>query len=338
MGGKAFKNLEPLSRELHDSIVRQLQATAPENIQVHTPLPLRTKQFFGDVDIFVYGTSSPWQDSAFLSWLNKSYNVIGAIHTSNSPLFHYLCNSSNFPQEFQVDIHSCAQPKFAALYSSGSYLGYLVGVIAVRLGFVLTSTGFFYKFNDSQGQSHRYDLGVSFQQALKILGYTSERFEFEDLEDLCEFVASCPYFDPHDFSSELRDSKVDEAFRILSSYPRDPRHHNVREKFPVTQEFIDVWPSIEKWRSEIELSINKKAQRRAKFNGSLVRLWIGLDNGPRLGKFLTYIKDEINNFAGVMDTDDMCDRYSSQFIEALIKEMWQHYKVEHENIDTNRED
>ncbi len=339
MGGKAFKDLAPLSRELHDSIVAQLQTTAPENIRVHTPLPLKTKQSFGDVDIFVYGTSSPWQDSAFLNWLNKSFNVIGAIHTTNSPLFHYLCKSSNFPQEFQIDIHSCAQPNFAASYSSGSYLGYLIGVIALKLSFVLTSTGLFYQFNDSQGQAHRYDLGVSFKQALKILGYVSDRsLEFEDLRDLCEFVASCPYFDPHDFLSDLRDSKVDEAFKLLSSYPRDPRHYGVREKFPVTQEFIDVWPTLEKWRAEIELSIDKKAQRRTKFNGSLVRSWVGLNNGPMLGEFLTYIRDEVNNFAGVIDTDDMCDRYSAEFIEALVKEMWRHFKVEHESVNTNRED
>ena len=324
MGGNAFKSLPRLTKEQHSWILDTLLRTAPEDLQVHPELPLLSKQSFGDVDVFVKGTAQYMDDAKFLNWLNKSFVVVGSQHNTNSHVFHYLCRGIGDPDvdnmEFQVDIVVSPDPRFTALYCSGGYFGQLMGVIAKSRGLKLTMTALYQPYEDSAGQHHQLMITDTIHSALHILGEPRWKEHYKDARDMCSAVATSKFFRPSLFTSNCEDKDLEALFITLSAYPECSR-----ASASLTTSQLEI---VNRRIQEIEDEILRKREVRQKFNGELVQLWTGLPKGEELGKFMKFIKSELYDYTRIPLIDDLCEHRSSEFIEAVIREMWSNYNKE----------
>jgi len=325
MGGNAFKSLPRLTKDQHSWIQDMLLRSAPDDLHAQPECPLRNKQDFGDVDVFVESHGHYMDDAKFLNWLNKSFTVIGSQHNKNSPVFHYLCrgigDSDIDNLEFQVDIITSPDPKFATLYCSGGYFGQLMGVIAKSLDFKLTQTALYQPYVDSSGQHHQLMITNDIFEVLHILGDPNWKVSYNDVHDMCSAVTTSKFFHPALFLSTCDDKDLEALFIKLSAYPAPP---NVA-RYPLSTSQRE---SLNQQIQEIEDEILRKREVKQKFSGELVQLWTGLSKGPELGKFMKFIKDELYNYTCIPLIEDLCEHRSLEFIEVVVREMWIKYNDE----------
>lgn len=349
MGGRTFKNLERLTREQHAGIIKALQASAPTfNLEPWVPLALATKTSFGDVDFIVQGTSSYLHDATFLKWLNSVFNVIGAEHRNGSSNFHYLCTSvsPDLPKQFQVDIITSPAPAFTTFYYTAGYLGQLVERIARNLGLKLTHTGLYYEYMDSSGQKHRLLVTDSFDKVLPILGFSSSQYYFPDETSLVNYIAQSEYFDPRLYEvtkrvgSEVWDSWCERLMSLSSKLNISPPKgldflQALYETNKTSVNFkVQFETEIQLIEHELDEKRRIKESTRKFYNTSLVRMWTGLNNGPKLGLFLNYVTTKTPSLAGCT-IDELCENSSSEFVEATVRELWRRFQQEDLNVATN---
>lgn len=264
-----------------------------------------SKESFGDIDVVISNLN-----------LSQSYkkNIAARVGednvSSNGGVFSFVY------REMQVDL-IVTQDKY--FESSLNYFAYndfsnITGRICHKMGFKLGHKGLSLVVREPVDEgSHilaEIELTTDYFKSLEILGLDRKKYEngFHDLEDIFNYVASSPYFDPdiylldnrshysrvrdrkrktyHEFLEWIKNNDVKGNFDFADKTERGG--YNIREPF-YTEVVLKHFPWVD---AEVKDAIaNYEFDKNFKkvYNGELVGECTGL-SGKELGMFMTYLR------------------------------------------------
>jgi hypothetical protein len=335
MGGNALKNCETkrLPKEeylaLVERVIFDIQTVLQsgsfyrrvKNIKFYS-----TKEDFGDADILIDSFSLPGD---WIKRLERCWNSKEVVPNGDVVSFEV--------DGFQVDVIKARSQEFDFAYSYFAYndLGNLIGRMAKKLGLKYGHDGMWYVFRDGDQVvdtilvSHDPDVVYD----LLALDKNKVHAGFDTLEDIFEFVASSPYFNPDIYLLEnvnhiarVRDRKRKTYNAFLEWCKVDPRRFDPVFVFdPHKETYLPMLFSFfetEGFRTKWMLTLSKmliNRHNRDKFNGDIVARITGL-TGKELGAFMSWFKDKM--------PDDFITVSQPGYIEEEIFEMFQFWKAD----------
>ena len=193
MGGNAIKGAVRLDKSEYCALETKVcDAFAKYGIKAFPVVAYADKSSFGDMDVLVQTDDySPSKIACILGATDVVRN--GSVTSMGIPC----------PQgTFQVDDIGVDSPEWAEVYFSYNDLGNLMGRIAHKMGFKYGHNGLRYVVRDPDNPSYvvkeilvTYDYPIVFD----FMGYDYARYwveSFNSLEDIFEYVADNPFFDP----------------------------------------------------------------------------------------------------------------------------------------------
>lgn len=315
MGGKLLNlwNLaeKRVSRADFDRIVEDVLRKLRSNFPNRRVEPLKffsDKQDFGDVDVaFEVFSDSPIVD------FPKDLEVL----FGHKP--HKNGNCISFPVEgFQVDIllfseivFDIAQVYYA--YESGNFMGRMADKMGLSYGhrglYLQVPLSYFGKGLPD----HEYkEILISRDPEIifHILGFDYERFKegFRNFDDMSKWVAASRYFSPEVFAFEslnsinrTRNRKRPVYAAFVEWCQSQPKRQDAPSKERVRNIMVQMYPGVQAKIDELQAEVILNAERRAKFNGHLVKELLGLE-GAALGDFIIAFKKTWANFDAYLDS------------------------------------
>lgn len=318
MGGNAITNVTRLAKDPYYEVVRSVLSMLaewyPDN-KCADILSYANKESFGDLDVIIEQYDNEVSSTLFNKLKEKFKLEKGDYYLNGGTIsFRYPLGKRRI-SSFQVDI--IIEPyktyEMARDYFAYNDLGNLLGRMTKKLGFKLGHKGLSYIVRDGDYKVKEIFFSHYWDTALGLLDLDIDRYDegFESLEDIFEFVASSPYFNPdiflfhnrnHRASVRDRKRKTYNAFLTwcednkdrLTHYPyQSERDHygygspsNLNKPF-LKNVLFKTFPWLE---AEIEsvmeyVKLNKLAKE--KYNGQLVMKLTGLE-GKELGKLMKF--------------------------------------------------
>lgn len=252
----------------------------------------KTKETFGDMDI-LYTHPKGAMDVSLVQSLFKPNEIIknGSVIS-----FDY--------KEIQVDLIFAPEDEF--LYSLGYFswndTGNFLGRLAKKFDLKHGHTGLYLPVKDGDYGIAEILVTKDHSETLRFLGLPVEKFDagFDTLEDIFEYIASSPVFNPEIYlfenrnaSGRIRDKKR-ASYNALLKWCADndaQLHHNPHIKKWEGRERVFQYFG-EHIREQYQAALAKVAYNRAvkeKFNGDLVNVLTKLQ-GKELGEFMIKLK------------------------------------------------
>lgn len=286
----------------------------------------RTKEDFGDMDVLVYSEhmSSGFLDKICEKWKSKERVSNGGCHSLEL-------------NGFQIDIITAPADefRFALAYFSWNDLGNLMGRVAHKMGLKFGHDGLYYALRDGTNHLEEVQIITHPDVAISWLGFNLERWYkgFDTLEEIFEFVAANPYFNPDIYLfdnmnavSRIRDKKrkTYNAFlawcetykeqnpdRVYYSFPaKSSWLPKLREEFPVFDILLTRAHQDQAWRDYL----------KTKFNGRMIQEATGLE-GEELGRFIQQVYRAIGGKGSTQATNwiiDTTPQDKADFVRAQL--------------------
>lgn len=304
MGGNALsRETLRLRKTEYDALaldaVARLQAAFPQ-ARVHAIASYRNKPDFGDLDILVESTDyDPHRAAQALDAVevvrNGPVTSVGVV---------VLCGDQapNGPV-FQVDLIE-SEPEsfdFAACYFSYNDLSNLLGRIAHALGVTLRHDGLVYYLRDGDYLFAEIVLTRDYLHALPFMGYDPARYQqgFDGLEDIFQFVASTPFFNPDIYllhnrnnASRVRDRKrptYNAFLRWCAERPGLTAFVYPEDKSAWLPRVMEHFPDFAAQYQQAQQDLARQRELKSRFNGAWVAQLTGLE-GKALGALMQQIK------------------------------------------------
>lgn len=325
MGGNAIPNVTRLAKDPYSkvtqSVLSMLAEWYPEN-RCSDILSYTNKETFGDLDVIIEQYDNE-VSSTLLNNLKEKFDLDKNDYYNNGSVlsFRYPLGDRNITG-FQVDI--IVEPtktyEMARDYFAYNDLGNLLGRITKKLGFKLGHKGLSYIVRDGNYKIKEIFFSHYWDTALGLLELDIGRYDegFDSLEDIFEFVASSPYFNPDIFllhnrnhNARVRDQKrstynkflkwCEENNESLTHYPYQSErdHYGYGSPSNMNMPFLEnvLFPAFPELKEEIVslrdyLELNKKAKE--KYNGELVMRLTGL-GGKELGQFMGLVSNKFES-------------------------------------------
>ena len=182
------------------------------NVRVQGLLYYKNKPSFGDMDILVESDYLPtnWKQIVI-----DAFNLQKEQTHSNGNVFSIMYKN------FQIDLICMQKKYYESAYSYFAYndLGNLLGRITHKMGIKLGHKGMSLIIRPTDSDDHiigEVELSQNFDDALRVLGLCKSEYDygFDNIEDIFNFVASSPYFNPEIYlldnrnaASRVRDKK-----------------------------------------------------------------------------------------------------------------------------------
>lgn len=303
MGGNALKNTTTrrysadeyftISAEVMEKLIRNIDAVNRcDLIEAY-----RTKESFGDADI-LYSTS-PGQ-GIHTADIQRVFNPNEIVKNGDVISFDY--------KELQIDLiyspGDCYE--YALNYFSFNDLGNLVGKLAKRFNLSHGHKGLYLPLRDGTNMFDSILITHDHAATLKFVGLNPDTFAagFDTLEEIFNFVATSPQYNPEIYALEnissigrIRDKKRDTYRKFLefgsnftgsvTPYVKGFDKSIFLER--IFKAFPDALPRF-------QAAVHKLTVQRAvkeKFNGSLVSEMTKL-TGQELGNFMKLLKNDFN--------------------------------------------
>jgi len=340
MGGNALKNTNTVrvTTETLNRVVERLTEYFEVNypmLQVEPVKSYGSKETHGDLDL-LYSVKPEFSTVTTVTTVHFTHFVDDYIKMLTEKNLEYKGNVLSFPYDLgdgtylQVDLIRTRPEIFemSQCYFNYNDLSNLLGRMTKKLGFKLGHDGLSYIERDGDYIITDEVFSVNYYDALEFLELDVEKYKsgFNTLEELFEYVASSPYFNPdiyllhnRNHVSRVRDKKrktynlflkwCEENNDNLNHYPYNNTNdydgygsaNNIQETF------------IKKLFEKYPLLAYKNLQNRAKyildknfknyFNGVVVKDFIEKETGKVIeGKELGYYMKRIK-FSNVNTTD-----------------------------------
>jgi hypothetical protein len=262
----------------------------------NSPIPAyRKKESFGDLDI-LYSTTNdkPFDVGTFA----KIYDTEYVSQNSGVISIAYKC--------IQVDFIHVPEKHFDYAYSYFSWndCGNLVGKLARRFGLKHGHDGLFLSLHNGFEKFAQILLTVDHTETLEFLGLDKEKFHagFDDLNQIFEFVAASPNYNPDWYLMEnissagrMRDKKRDTYRKFLdfgAAYT-GPRAPKFKSKSECLERIFAFFPDAHPKFLAIMDDVARAQVVKGKFNGKMVQELTGLKE-KMLGKFMEYLRADFN--------------------------------------------
>lgn len=253
---------------------------------------VRDKTSFGDLDIIIY------QDLDVFIKVLKDNNFK---YSQNSNVLSFLY------KDFQIDLIRVdyAILTYAIQYYSWNDIHNLTGKLCKKLGFKHGQNGLEYVIRDHTLNSDNRIKDTIFLSSdpykhLEIIGLSVERYKqgFENVEEMFDYIATSPYFDPSIYQlSELtnKDRVRDRKrvnFQKFLAYCETKKGHTPTIVFPedrsVTPLLHFPWLKTEIDRVYAEVEYLNKLKE--KLNGNTILALYPTMSGKDVGKMITGLK------------------------------------------------
>lgn len=296
MGGNALKNCGtkripaaeyfPLCEKVKKDILKFAPNSSVEVIQAY-----RKKIDFGDMDVLV---STADRKGDFFDNLAKLWESKEVVKNGD-------CCSMEL-DGFQIDVISTPLNhfNFSATYFAWNDLGNLMGRIAHKMGVKFGHDGLKYVIRDGDHSLQEIVLTLNVERAVKWMQFDYERWKegFDTLEDIFEFVAANPLFNPDIYLldqvnhiARIRDRKR-KTYMTFLDWCEEYKKKNPDRKY---YQFADKSSYLEKIRTDFPMASQQitaahqafawTRYKAEKFNGELVMGSTGLE-GKELGLFM----------------------------------------------------
>jgi len=196
MGGNAIKHVARLNKEDYENAVEYLIPNLMNILGKRTIKVVKAynnKDSFGDIDILV---ESDNLCQKWMSTLKFWYELNDGDFKKNGNVFSFRYKKFNV----QVDLILTPKDKLDIAWHYFNYndLSNLLGRMTKKLGFKLGHNGLFYIERVGDHIISDICFSTDYFKALEYLELDIERYNkgFDELEDMFEFVASSPYFNP----------------------------------------------------------------------------------------------------------------------------------------------
>jgi hypothetical protein len=314
MGGNALKNtvVRRMEKDEFDRISGELVAKlrrAFPLIMAEIVKAYEDKTDFGDIDVVISREGVPGPDlyEALKTFAFKDCYATEAFHQKNSNCVSFDWRDSPDQTEpgVQVDLITCRSADFNSTtkYLAFNDLGNLIGRIAHKQDLSFGDLGLLYHYRVGNYLFRTIVVTKDFDVALRYLGYDPARYHqgFKALEDVFEYAASSPYFNPDIFLLENRNHKSRTRDRKRKTYTAflrwcADRPGLTRYSFPENKDewlprLCTVFPhmayELDRARRDLEL----RTKLHARFNGTLVGNLTGL-SGKKLGEFMQAFRSQ----------------------------------------------
>jgi hypothetical protein len=314
-----------LKVQIVEKLKNDFHLVIPRSLNVGVAPCVRDKKDHGDLDIIMSDISavnsvfnmkrmlsnSDWNDvDSFSSYIQKEFGYVP----------HKNSNVYSFPVEgFQVDITLVPVEEYdtSISYTSWGDLGNLMGRIYHKMGLHYGHNGLSFwirqgLFDNNVAWSdndHVYDklvISTNTKEIFELGGFDYDRWlkGFDSESDVLDFITTSEYFDPKIYALEnlnninrVRNKKRGMYMRFLEqvqdkTFPAKKKFlgkgvHSIlfQKKFPKLKQAIDHY--------RFEYQVNFACKE--KLNGDLVKLWLGTNDGPTVGKVMKWVKSEITN-------------------------------------------
>lgn len=292
----------------------------------------RDKESFGDMDVVIESDDLP------TDWQKKLINHFKLLPTEwfkNGNCFSFAY------KQLQIDLIVTPSTEYQTSLNYFAYndLGNLCGRIAHMLGLKLGHDGLAYNWR--VGETYHFRTLVvetDWNKILPVLGLDPEQYNngFDTLEDIFEYVVSSKFFHKDIFllhnrnhTSRTRDAKRKtymEFLKWIESYI----HTNEQNFWSEWRKDQDkrVWlpylfrkiPHFEVLYKEVQAEWEAEEEYRRRFNGDLVREWLGID-GKELGEFMKYLRLECGQH---FKTDIV--KMNKELVERYVQYFYNKYK------------
>ena len=310
MGGKALKNVKTrrYTKEEYDTAYREISSIL-ENLCVSFTLNLeyRTKDSFGDMDIFIKNRYIPKDFIKYFYESKTGYHEV----VYNGPVTSF--NYGDLQVDF-IFVEPIDWDTTINMYAWND-LGNFIGRVAYSMGLKYSNKGLVYKY---KGKYIKQDLIISKDMSLILpfLGFDYYKWlrGFDTQEDIFDYVISSKYFDlgifeyknltsKHrhrnknrtmylEFMEYCKDKGIKAGANSLSPVLVD--HFKLREHFPSLHSSISYLDKKEKLKKVIA----------NKFNGTKIKNKYGLE-GEELGSCIKRFKDSTKDFDNYVLTNDI---------------------------------
>ena len=276
--------------------------------EIHLLRTMKDKSDFGDMDVLVDSSMLPnnWAD------VLKEEFKSAAIYNNGD------CVSFDVGG-FQLDIIKAARHEFdaAKFYFDDQDKGNLCGKLSRRLGLKLGHDGLSYVFRNGDQVIEEIEVTTDPKTICELLGvsYKDHMNGFDELEDMFEWVAKSPYFDPNVFAFEemnsiarIRDKKR-KTYNLFLKWiadNKDTRNWDFKFNKDKNSYLPMLFVKFPKFRYNWYMTRYKMLDRiefKRKFNGEIVREVTGLF-GKDLGEFMIANRDEFNNDYVMTQSED----------------------------------
>ena len=299
MGGNALKGTftRRYDKAEYFALTEEVVAIASRNPNINylSVIPAyRGKDSFGDMDI-LYTTKGDEQ-CLEAAYFRNTFAPNQIAKNSEVISFDY--------KELQIDfIHIKGdQFDYALNYYSWNDCGNLVGKLAHQLGLKHGHKGLVLPLRDGNNKFADVLLSLNHSDTLRFLGLDERKFEtgFESLDEIFNFIAESPYYNPENYKLEnlnsiakIRDRKRDTYNKFLAfgeswagkRYvgPADRTVHLQN----IFRFFEECYPAYK--QAIRDLAVQQLVKE--KFNGTIVQCWTGL-SGKELGEFMKELRTD----------------------------------------------
>ncbi len=332
MGGKLFN-----APRVNDDEYKRLQKYfadkfAEINRQTWFPDGFKKKETHGDLDIIVEGAAIASDELMRMfdlrhEWVSRNSNVISIYYEGKA----------------QVDLcfHPYEECQTAFDYLRCADASNLIGKICHSLGFKLGHKGLVYPVNLSDCEQIG-DVFISSdrKEILEFLDLDYQKWEdnFDDAEELYNWIVKSKYFNPAQFQyenlnhvSRIRDRKRPVYAGFIKWLQENPIQNefvpgrNKAEYFWNALLFFDCADVLGKIEDMINTRRDVKAANKV-FNGDLVREWTGLE-GKELGSILTRFKEHCGKGLWSGDWTSFACRQNEEMIKALFSDWYKENRL-----------
>lgn len=297
MGGTAlgYQSRRITTEELN-ALVRELVEYFPE-LSLRPVISYRNKADHGDIDLVAVA------DSGLIRRAIDA-RLPGTDRYDNGPY-----TSFNY-KGVQVDVIAAQTPKEQQLlldYTAWNDLGNFIGRVARSLGFKYGHNGLMYVLRLSDHAVSELLVSDDTAKIYEFLGYDYQRWlaGFDTREDVFDFAMSTPFFNSTYFSLENQShqdrvrNKKRKMYQAFLEYIATKRIAPKPKLTPeqLTEQFIRAndWfgTNIIGRVGAALVEYNAKQQLARKFNGELVRSWLGdrAPNGKEFGALLAGFRE-----------------------------------------------
>lgn len=251
------------------------------------------KESFGDMDI-LYTTydDKPLGVDEFV----EKFKPQEIVRNSNVISMAY--------EELQVDFIHVENDiaEYAQSYFSYNDCGNLVGKLARRFGLKHGHNGLVLPLRDGNNMFGEVTLTLDHNRTLEFLELDVEQFNggFETIEQIFEFIAASPHYNPDDYKLEnvshagrVRDKKRDtyQKFLVFGENWKGERIPKEVDKTIYLERIFDAFPEAYPEYKQKMFDLATQKFIKNKFNGDLVGEWTGLKE-KELGAFMKILRSD----------------------------------------------
>lgn len=311
MGGSALKTIDTrrlLAAEYHDlvpTVLAEIASVVGRDRSICEIESYRNKPDFGDMDVVVASDDIAGTYKDDLEKLFRSREV------------YRNGNVTSFDREgVQIDVIAIPQASFdfARSYFAWNDLGNLMGRVAHSMGLKYAFMGLLLPLRQGTHMFAEVAVTRNVDEAMTFLGYDVERYKkgFNTLEEIFQFTASTPYFNPDVYllenrnaTSRVRDAKR-KTYSAFLDWLEDPQGlkkfmggrsepEGGWYQFPEDKAswFPALRTSFPVFSDELDLVLVRKARHETAaslFNGELVSRLTGLSGKP-LGDVMRLLRE-----------------------------------------------